>query len=74
MLSVPTGSAARLKSELVAQPQPLIAPVNAGQVLGTLKVTLDGKPFGDYPVVAIDAVPAAGIFGRAIDTVRLWFN
>jgi hypothetical protein len=26
------------------------------------------------PGVAIEAVPVAGIFGRAIDTMRLWFN
>ena len=73
MVSVPKGFAPRLKSELVAQPR-LIAPVSAGQVVGTMKVTLDDKPYGEYPVVAIDAVPLAGIFGRAIDTMRLWFN
>jgi len=73
ILAVPKGYAPRLKSELVSQ-QPLIAPVSAGQVVGTMKVTLDGKPFGEYPVVATTAVPVAGIFGRAIDTMRLWFN
>jgi D-alanyl-D-alanine carboxypeptidase (penicillin-binding protein 5/6) len=72
-LAVPKGYAPRLKSELVSQ-QPLLAPVSAGQVVGTLKVSLDGKPFGEYPVVALDAVPVGNIFGRAIDTVRLWFN
>ena len=42
--------------------------------LGTLKVSLDGKPFADYPVLALDAVPSAGIIGRMVDSVRLWFN
>ena len=51
-----------------------MAPVTAGQVVATMKVSLDGKPFGEYPVVAITTVPVAGIFGRAIDTMRLWFN
>ncbi len=73
IISVPKGFAPRLKSELVSK-QPLMAPVSAGQVVATLRVTLDGKPYGDYPVLAIDAVPLAGIFGRAIDTMRLWFN
>jgi len=73
VISVPKGFGPRVKTELLSQ-QPLMAPVTAGQVVATLKVTLDGKPYGDYPVVAIDAVPVAGIFGRAIDTVRLWFN
>ena len=72
-VAVPKGYASRVKSELVSQPR-LVAPVSAGQVVGTLKVSLDGKPFGEYPVVAIEAVPVGNIFGRAIDTVRLWFN
>jgi len=73
ILAVPKGYASRIKADLVSQ-QPLIAPVAAGQVVGTMKVSLDGKPFGDYPVVAIEAVPVAGIFGRAIDSIRLLFN
>ncbi len=73
VISVPKGFSSRLKTELLSQ-QPLMAPVAAGQVVGTLKISLDGKPFGDYPVVAIETVPVAGIFGRAIDTIRLWFN
>ena len=73
MISVPKGFAPRLKTELVSK-QPLLAPVSAGQVVATLKVSLDGKPYGEYPVVALDAVPTAGILGRAIDTMRLWFN
>ena len=73
IISVPKGFAPRLKSELVSK-QTLMAPVSAGQAVATLRVTLDGKPYGEYPVLAIDAVPLAGIFGRAIDTMRLWFN
>ncbi len=72
-MAVPKGFGPRIKSELIPQ-QRLIAPITQGQVLGTLKVSVDGKPYGDFPVVAIDGVPAAGFFGRAIDTVRLWFN
>ncbi len=73
VISIPKGFSSRLTTELVSQ-QPLMAPVAAGQPIGTLKVLLDGKPFGEYPVVAVEAVPVAGIFGRAIDSIRLWFN
>jgi D-alanyl-D-alanine carboxypeptidase (penicillin-binding protein 5/6) len=73
MVAVPKGYAAKVKSEFVAQPR-LIAPVAVGQVVGTMKVSIDGKPYGDYPVVALEAVPLAGFFGRLIDTIRLWFN
>jgi len=73
ILAVPKGLAPRIKTELLSK-QPLIAPVAAGQVIGTMKVSLDDKPYGDYPVIAVEAVPVAGIFGRMIDSVRLWFN
>ena len=73
VLSIPKGFSSRVKTELLSQ-QPLMAPVNAGQVIGTLKVSLDGKPYGDYPVVAIETVPLAGFFGRMVDSIRLWFN
>ncbi|MDQ5942298.1 MAG: hypothetical protein QG572_1113, partial [Pseudomonadota bacterium] len=62
-----------VKADLVSQ-QPLIAPIDAGQVVGTMKVSVDGKPYGDYPIVTLEAVPQAGIVGRAIDSVKLWFN
>ncbi len=73
IMVVPKGYGPRIKSELQSQ-QPLIAPVAQGQIVGTMKVSLDDKPYGEFPVVAIDGVPVAGIFGRAIDTIRLWFN
>jgi len=76
-LSVPKGQAAQIKVQLVSQ-QPLLAPVNPGQRVATLKLFLgsgeEQRPWGEYPVVALEAVPVAGIFGRAWDTLRLWFE
>ena len=70
---VPKGQGEKLKAELLSL-SPLVAPVNEGDRVGNLRVTLEGKPLGEYPVVALEAVPAAGIFGRAWDTLRLWFK
>ena len=42
--------------------------------MGTLRVTQDGKLVGEYPLVALEAVATAGIFGRAWDTLRLWLK
>ncbi len=72
-LTLPRGDAEKLKAELVSQ-QPLIAPIAAGTEVGTVRVTLDGKPVGEYPVVALDNVPQAGFFGRIWDTIRLWLK
>jgi D-alanyl-D-alanine carboxypeptidase (penicillin-binding protein 5/6) len=73
VIAVPKGFGPKIRTELVSQ-QPLIAPVTLGQMLATLKVSIDDKPYGEYPVLALEAVPAAGIVGRMVDTVRLWFN
>ncbi|HWA39856.1 MAG TPA: D-alanyl-D-alanine carboxypeptidase family protein [Burkholderiales bacterium] len=73
VITIPKGEADKLKSELLSQ-QPLVAPVAAGQRVGTLRVTHDGKPLGEYPVVALEPVAAAGLVGRAWDTLRLWLK
>ena len=72
-VTVPRGEADKLKADFVSQ-QPLVAPLSAGQPVGSIRVTLDGKPFGEYPAVAMKSVPVAGFFGRLADTVRLWFK
>jgi serine-type D-Ala-D-Ala carboxypeptidase (penicillin-binding protein 5/6) len=73
IITVPKGDAEKLKAELLTQ-QPLVAPVAQGQRVGTLRVTYDGKPLGEYPLVALETVAVAGIFGRAWDTLRLWLK
>jgi D-alanyl-D-alanine carboxypeptidase (penicillin-binding protein 5/6) len=72
-LSVPKGQSAQLKVE-VQSLQPLLAPVRIGQRVATLKLTLGDKPWGEYPLVALEEVPLAGFFGRAWDTVKMWFE
>jgi len=67
------GQAAKIKSETVIQ-EPLIAPLTAGQVVGKVKVSLDGQPLIELPLKALAAVPEAGFFGRAADRIRLWFH
>jgi D-alanyl-D-alanine carboxypeptidase (penicillin-binding protein 5/6) len=73
VIAVPKGYADKVQTQFIA-PQPLMAPIQAGQKIGTLKVTIDGKLYGEYPVSALENVPVAGIFGRTVDTVKLWFN
>ncbi len=72
-LSLPKGMAEKVKASLVSQ-QPLVAPVQKGRRIATLKLMLDDKPYGEYPVVALENVPVAGMLGRAWDSMRLWFE
>lgn len=73
VIAVPKGFGSKIRTELVSQ-QPLIAPVATGQVLGTLRISVDGRPYGDYPLLALETVPPAGALGRMVDHVRMWFN
>ncbi|MDA8107309.1 MAG: D-alanyl-D-alanine carboxypeptidase [Betaproteobacteria bacterium] len=73
VVTVPKGDAGELKADL-SSPQRLLAPVAKGQQVGELRLTLAGKALGNYPIVALDAVPPAGILGRAWDTLRLWIK
>jgi D-alanyl-D-alanine carboxypeptidase (penicillin-binding protein 5/6) len=73
VVAVPKGQGERLKAELLSL-SPLVAPVAEGGSVGNLRVTLDGKQVGEYPVVALETVPEAGFFGRAWDTLRLWLK
>jgi D-alanyl-D-alanine carboxypeptidase/D-alanyl-D-alanine carboxypeptidase (penicillin-binding protein 5/6) len=70
---IPRGSASRIKGEVITR-QPIIAPVRRGERIGTLRLSLDGKPLDDYPLVALHSVSVAGLFGRGWDTIRLFFE
>ena len=72
-VTLPKGQAPKLKLTMEAV-EPLIAPVTKGQRVGVVKVTLDGKPVGDYPLLALTDVPSGSLWSRAWDTIRLWFK
>jgi D-alanyl-D-alanine carboxypeptidase (penicillin-binding protein 5/6) len=73
VVAVPSGTAATLKTEIV-RPDPLVAPFAKGQRVGTLKVKAGEAVVRELPLVALDAVPQAGIIGRSWDAVRLWIK
>ena len=72
-LGVPRGAGDKLKASIDSL-QPLLAPIRAGQRVATLKLALDGQPYGEFPVVALEDVPLAGMFGRGWDAIRLFFQ
>lgn len=73
LLSIPSGKLAQLKGTIESQ-QPLIAPIGNGQRIGTMKLTLDGKPYAEFPLVALEPVALANVFARGWDNIRLFFQ
>jgi D-alanyl-D-alanine carboxypeptidase (penicillin-binding protein 5/6) len=72
-VTLPKSQAPKLKLSVEAA-EPLLAPVTRGQGVGVVNVTLEGKQLGQYPLVALDEVAPASLFGRLLDTVRLWIK
>jgi D-alanyl-D-alanine carboxypeptidase (penicillin-binding protein 5/6) len=74
IVSVPSGEAAKLQTR-VERTDPLIAPLVAGQPVGMLKVNLaSGTTIAERPLQVLEAVPQAGVLGRAWDAIRLWIR
>jgi serine-type D-Ala-D-Ala carboxypeptidase (penicillin-binding protein 5/6) len=73
-VTVPKGEGGKLQTK-VEHTDPLIAPLTKGQRVGTIKVTTaSGAPVIDVPLVVLESVDQAGIFGRAWDAMRLWIK
>ena len=73
VVTVPAGTGGKVTTEIVRQ-DPLVAPFTQGQAVGTLKVRLGDQVLAEVPLVALEAVEQAGIFGRAWDAIRLWIK
>lgn len=71
--TLPKGQAAKLKASLESR-QPLMAPIAAGQQVGTMKIALEDKTLAEVPVVAIEPVEMGNIFVRGWHTLRLFFK
>ena len=69
-LSLPKGHYTRVKASMTSK-QPLIAPIKAGQEIGKIIFSLDGKVINEQKLVATKSVDEAGFIGRIIDSLRL---
>jgi serine-type D-Ala-D-Ala carboxypeptidase (penicillin-binding protein 5/6) len=69
-LSLPKGDYARVTAKMTSN-QPLIAPVKAGQEVGKISFSLDGKVINEQILVASSTVGPAGFFGKIIDSIKL---
>jgi D-alanyl-D-alanine carboxypeptidase (penicillin-binding protein 5/6) len=74
VVTVPRGEGARLRTA-VERTDPLVAPLQQGQAVGRIVVTTaGGTPVATVPLQVLQAVPLAGLIGRAWDALRLWIQ
>ena len=69
-VTIPKGEYSNIKATM-SSIQPLIAPIKKGQVIGTIKFTLNGQTIDEQKLVAAKSVEGAGILGRAWDSIKL---
>ncbi len=74
LVTVPRGEGDKLQTK-VERTDPLVAPLTKGQRVGTIKVaTAGGAAVAEVPLVVLEPVEQAGLFGRAWDAIRLWIK
>jgi len=73
-VTVPKGEGDKLKTA-VERTDPLVAPLTQGQRVGSIKIsTAGGTAVATVPLVVMEPVGLAGLFGRAWDAIRLWIK
>jgi D-alanyl-D-alanine carboxypeptidase (penicillin-binding protein 5/6) len=72
-VSIPRGRFDAMKSN-VDLPKYIIAPLKAGQVVGKVRLSLDGKVIAEQNLVTLTEVPEAGFFGRLWDSIMMWWD
>ena len=73
VISVERGRYTQLKP-VMDLPKTLVAPIAKGQVIGKLRVSLDGKVIAERPLVAIQAVEQGNFFKRLWHAFLMWWE
>ena len=72
-VTVPRGHGKDLDIQLQLQ-EPLMAPVDMDQTLGTVTLGNGAGVVGNAPIYALNDVPEGGLWRRGLDTLLLWFE
>lgn len=71
MLTVPRNKTGNVRM-IASRPDPLNAPLEKGERVGSLGLTMEGELLRVVPLYVLEDVERAGFFGRAWDQLRLW--
>ncbi|WP_425347677.1 D-alanyl-D-alanine carboxypeptidase family protein [Spartinivicinus poritis] len=72
MVTIPRGESKALKAEMEVN-SVIEAPLEQGQPLGAVKVSLNDQLIREVPLVALESVAEAGFFKKLWDQLRLFF-
>ena len=72
-VTIARGAADSITKETTVN-SPLIAPIAAGTAVGQYTVRIGDEVVARVPLVALQKVEEAGIWGRTVDSIKLWFE
>ena len=72
VITVPRGKDKQVQASMLID-QDIMAPVAAGQKVGTVKVTLDDEVISEVPLIALEPVEEGGFFKRLWDGILRFF-
>ena len=72
-LTIPKGRYDSLHADTTVDPD-LTAPIEAGTLLGSVRISMNDEELVELPLVALNDVAEAGLWQRIKDEVSLWFQ
>ncbi|MCQ4321901.1 D-alanyl-D-alanine carboxypeptidase family protein [Stutzerimonas stutzeri] len=71
-MTLPRGQMNKLQAGLTFNPE-LTAPIQQGDVIGKVELSLDGEVLQSTDLIALQAVEEGGLFSRLWDSIQLFF-
>ena len=72
-VTIPRGRYDDLDAQVEMRPE-LIAPLAESEEVGTISIRIGEEEFANRGLIALEAVPEAGFFGRTWDGMSMWFD
>jgi D-alanyl-D-alanine carboxypeptidase (penicillin-binding protein 5/6) len=72
-ITVPRGHSKGIQAQVITK-QPMLAPIQRGKDVGTLRLTLDGAPVGDFTLSALSSISVSGLIRRSWDSLMLMIH
>lgn len=72
-VTIPVGEYNKLQAQ-IKLPKRVEAPVQQGQQIGNVVVSLDGNVVSTTPLIALQSDPKGGWFGRTVDRIGMMFH
>jgi D-alanyl-D-alanine carboxypeptidase (penicillin-binding protein 5/6) len=73
VIAVPAGQASMVSSQIEYR-DPLVAPVQKGEIVAKMKLKIGNENFSTIQLEALQQIEQASVFGRAWDALRLWIK